>query len=81
MLGSVIVKKTFWNILFASPVNERRRTLYNLAMQDARYRYGDDIVLRNLRYIGSWSPMSLVLYFSLLGFVEDASLTADVVRE
>jgi hypothetical protein len=81
VLGTVTVEKRFWNIFFMPAVDKRRETLYNLALQDARLKYGADITLTNLHYLGSWSPASLVLYFSIIGFVENASLTADVVKD
>ena len=80
VLGTVSVKKQFWNVLFASRVESRRKQLYDLAIQEATTKYGSAVRLQNLVYEGKWSGLSLILYFSMLSFVEDASLTADVVR-
>jgi hypothetical protein len=79
-LGPVSVAVTNWNILFQNSVTQRRKAIYNKALETAQSQYGNQVELRNLRFIGKWSPMSLLLYFSILGFVEDASLTADVFR-
>lgn len=81
LLGSVVVSEQFWNILFLRSVEERRKILFDKAMNDATKKYGKNIRLRNLDFQGSWSGLSLVLYFSILGFVEDASLTADVIAQ
>lgn len=78
MLGTIDVHERYWNVLFLKSVNERRSLLYTKALIEAKKKYGDNITLKNLQYIGEWHPLSLVLYFSMLGFVEDASLTADV---
>jgi hypothetical protein len=77
-IGMVEEKAMNWNILFLNPPENRRRYLYEKALSTAKKKYGSDVVLRNLRYNGDWNPLSLILYFSMLGFVEDATLVADV---
>lgn len=79
-IGSVKVDSTFWNILFLYPVKARRDALYKRALEVAKAIHGENIQLRNLKYSGYWNPMSLILYFSMLGFVESAELSADVYR-
>jgi hypothetical protein len=77
-LGTVIVKETYWNFLFLNSVENRRKVLFDKAMVEAKNKYGENIELKNLRYQGDWNAASLLFYFSMLGFVEDATLTADV---
>lgn len=77
-LGNVRADKRFWNVLFLKSVEKRRKILFDEAMVEAKRKYGENIDLKNLRYEGVWNPASLLFYFSMLGFVEDASLTADV---
>jgi len=77
-LGTVTVKETYWNFLFLNSVENRRKVLFDKAMLEAKNKYGENIELKNLRYQGDWNAASLLFYFSMLGFVEDATLTADV---
>lgn len=81
VIGSVRYEKTIWNILFIKSPTKRRLFLLNQAKDIAKDKYGDNIELINIEYRGKWSPFSLVLYFSALGFVEHASITADVVMK
>ncbi len=79
-LGSVTINKTYWNILFLNSVEKRRNALYDEALAKAKEQYGEDIALTNVRYQGDWDVKSLLLYFSMLGFVENATISADVVN-
>lgn len=80
-LGKVNVEERFWNYLFViKPIPERREALRLLALKKAKEKFGPDVEIRNLQYEGQWSPLSLVLYFSMLGFVENASLEAEVFK-
>jgi hypothetical protein len=81
VLGQVYIEKKNWNVFFLRPVEKRRNELYEKALDKAREQYGDNIVLSNVRYKGSWSPASLLLYFSMFGFVEKASITADIIAK
>ena len=78
-LGQVTVEKRTWNVLFLNSVEKRRQLLFDLAMQQAIEKYGNDIVLANVHYDGTWNPLSIILYFSMLGFVENETITADVL--
>lgn len=77
-LGEVEVEKRFWNFLFLRSGDKRRKELFELAQEKALAEYGSDRLI-NLKYEGSWNGLSLLLYFSMLGFVEDATLTATVI--
>jgi hypothetical protein len=79
-IGTITHKEIFWNILFLYSVENRRSYLLSKAKEDAVKIYGPDIQLINIEYTGSWNALSLILDFSLLGFVEDAAVTADVIR-
>lgn len=78
-LGQVTEEKRVWNVLFLKSVEERRQVLLDLATQQAIEKYGNDIALANVRYDGTWNPLSILLYFSMLGFVENETITADVL--
>lgn len=78
-LGQVTAKKKNWNILFLSSEEARKQALYNQVLEVAKKQFGNDIIIANVRYNGSWNPLSILLYFSMLGFVENATVTADVL--
>lgn len=78
--SSVFVQTTFWNVLFLRSVEERRNELYRTALYKAKSVYGNNIELKDLTYEGKWSAKSLLLYFSIFGFVENASLRANIER-
>jgi len=80
ILGTITVKQTYWNFLFLNSVENRRNNLFENAEKEAKEKYGSNIQLKNLRYVGDWNPASLLFYFSMLGFVEDAALTVDIVE-
>jgi hypothetical protein len=80
-VGSVDIDRTFWNPLFVFPTPEQRRqTLIELAQVKAEKEFGSGVLLDNLDFKSTWSGWSLLFYFSMFGFVEDATLTADVVH-
>jgi hypothetical protein len=81
IIGSVSYEKTFWNVLFLKSVDKRREFLLEQATKEAEKKYGNNIELTNIEYEGNWSPASILLYFSMLGFVENASITADVIQK
>jgi hypothetical protein len=62
-------------------VDKRREFLLEQAKKEAEKKYGNNIELTNIEYEGNWSPASILLYFSMLGFVEKASITADVIQK
>jgi len=80
-LGRITVKETFFNFLFLKSIEDRRDILYEKAMAESRKKYGNNIELVNLKYMGEWKNVSLLLLFSMLGFVEDATLTVDVISK
>lgn len=80
-IGVITSEKTFWHLLFLGDSDKNREELYALALEEAKKEYGDNIELYNLNYVGKWSLKSLLLWFSTLGYVENASLTADVYSE
>ncbi len=77
-IGTIDSNKTYWHILFIGNPEKNREELYNLALEKAKNKYGEKIKLYNLRYEGKLSAASLLLYFSFLGYVENATLIADV---
>lgn len=79
IVGNVEIKKVYWHILFMGAPEANRADLYKFAVEKAKKQYGESSQLININYVGNWNPASLLLYFSMLGFVETASITADVI--
>ena len=77
--GEVAVQMRVWNILFLKTKEERAAALLEAAEEKAQPAHGPDAILANLNFSSRWSPYSLILGLNLLGFVEDAGLTADVL--
>lgn len=79
-LGEISVDKTNWIFLFLRSPESRQKELKELLLEKAKSTYGQDVEIGNVRYEGKWSPASLLFYFSMLGWVENASATATVYR-
>lgn len=79
ILGSVEVSKTYWHVLWGGS-DKYKNGLYNMALEEAFNLYGDNIRLVNGSYKGEWSPLSLVLYLNMLGYVDKVTFTVDVQR-
>ena len=77
--GEVAVQMRVWNILFLKTPQERAAALLEAAEEKAQLAHGPEAILANLDLSARWSPYSLILGLNLLGFVEDAGLTADVL--
>lgn len=80
IIGSVQVSKNYWHILWVSS-DRYQDELYNMGLEEAIKLYGNDIKLVNGSYKGIWSPFSLVLYFNMLGYVDEVTFTADVQKK
>lgn len=57
---------------------ERKKEVLENAYTQARIKYNDSVVLRNVNYHGSWNPLSFVIFLDCLGWVEKIHLEADV---
>ena len=79
ILGSVEASKTYWHLLFGGK-DKYKDELYKIALEDAINQYGKDIILVNASYNGEWSPLSLVLYFDIFGYVDNITFKADVQK-
>ena len=77
--GEVSVEMVVWNPLFLKSAEERSATLLKAADEEAKEVYGGEAILANLDLKSRWSPYSLLLCLDLIGFVEDATLTTDVL--
>ncbi len=80
VLGQVTANRTYWHVLFIGSPEVHRTELLELAKETATAKYGQDIDIRNPKYSSKWSAASLLLYFSILGWVENASVTIDVIK-
>lgn len=80
-VGTVESNWIFIHPLFIQLTDSNREKLYNRALEKAQNKYGNDVYLANLVFDGSWNPLSLLLYFDALGFVEKGTLTADVYKK
>lgn len=79
IIGNVDLKKTYIHPLFLGFSSVTKRTqLHEKLLQKAKSIYGEDVDIVNVVYESSWSPASLIFYFSLLGYVETAYAKADV---
>lgn len=76
-VGEVKISKNKWHPFF---IGSTVKQLEKDALEQAEGKYGDNVLLSNIRYSTEWSPLSLLLYFNLWGYVEKGELTADVVR-
>jgi len=80
-IGEVELSDKYWIWFFISPTTgERERRLNEMALQVAREKYGSDVELADVEITSHWHPYSLILYFSTLGFVEQANLKAKVIH-
>lgn len=77
-VGAVELYSKHWNPLFLQSKDERTATVLSDARNEARERFGDDIRLGSVYIKGRWSPLSLVLGFGALGFVERTATVATV---
>lgn len=79
IIGQVEVTKTYIHPLFIGASSIKKRTeLQNMLLTKARQNYGSDAELLNINYESSWNGWSMLFYFSMMGFVEDAKATASV---
>jgi uncharacterized protein YceK len=78
-VATIVESDTYWSILFLESPEAMRKNLFEKASNKAKLLYGDDVKLINLNYTGEWNALSLLLYFGMLGQVQDVILTADVV--
>ncbi len=79
VIGSIEVSKNYWHILFTSN-DDYKEELYQMALKEAINKYGDNIKLVNGTYEGIWSPLSMVLYFDVLGYVDNIKFKTDVQK-
>ncbi|MBN1686342.1 MAG: hypothetical protein JW852_06780 [Spirochaetales bacterium] len=77
--GEVTVQVRVWNLLFLKSPDDRAAAVVGKAERKAREEFGPEAVLADPRLYSRWSPYSLFLGLDLLGFAEDATLTADVL--
>jgi len=82
IIGTVDASKTYWHILFteSDKYHKYQGELYDMAFNEAVKLYGDGIKLVNGSYVGKWSPLSLALYFNILGYVDKVTFKADVQK-
>jgi len=76
--GTVSVRGRTWNWLFRLPPEDRLAALEAAALKEAREAYGPDAEIRVEKIASLWHPLSLVMLFDLLGYVEETGLSASV---
>lgn len=76
--GEVVMERRFWNFFFQPPGKIRRELLTAAAREEARRIYGPEARIEITGLSGRWHPLSLLLAADILGFVEEARLTASV---
>ena len=77
-VGNVSADNVYWNWLFQKDAEERRDKLMQTAAEKAAKEYGEEAIILLEKAEGKWSPKSLLMLFSTIGYVEDASLEASV---
>ncbi|MCK9303603.1 MAG: hypothetical protein M0P35_10495 [Bacteroidales bacterium] len=75
-VGTVSINKTIWHPLFTGNTKD---SLHVTLQSEAEKKYGKGVTLSNIQYDAEWSPKSLLLYFSILGYVDNAKASADVL--
>lgn len=76
VVGQIEKTGTNWNFFFVKkPIEDVFRELEELAIQ----KYGQNAKVINMIYESNWSPLSLVLYLNVLGYVEKYTAIGDVV--
>jgi len=79
IIGKVTATKRYIQPFFIGPSSlQKRNQLTNLLKEQAKKQYGDTAEIDNIKFESSWHPASLLFYFSLMGYVEDAGASADV---
>ena len=76
VLGSVTKNFSKIHFLFLGDTME---TAKEKLLEEAKEQYGDDVLIENVIFNGEWSPSSVFLYFSTLGYVEKVEASAEVV--
>lgn len=74
-IGEVQAEFTKWHIFF---LGSDEFAAANALLKQARKQYGDDTWIKNIKYEANWSPLSLVLYCDLFGYVRQGNASADV---
>ena len=81
-LGTIEVSTLESNFLFHRDYDKNRDAMEHISeklYEEAIEKYGENIELVNIETSTSWSAFSLFYYFSMLGFVEETTATADVI--
>lgn len=80
--GRVTATQMYIHPLFMGKSPEyMRMELQNKALEEAHNQYGSDSYLSNIQYYSNLNILGILFYFDMLGFVEDATITADVVTK
>jgi hypothetical protein len=80
-IGEVKVEDIFWHVFFYANSEKDRQDLLNKAQTTALEKYGQNVRIINPRFNSSWHIASLLLYVSMLGWVETANVTKDVITQ
>lgn len=80
LLGYVKVEQIRWHPLFIGFPGRIRSSLREEARTKAEAQYGDDVRLVNERFTSEWHPLSLLIGFSMYGWVENAALSVTVLN-
>ena len=61
-------------------IGSNSKAAVKAAKAEAEKQFGKGVSVENIRYEANWNPLSLLLYFDMLGQFRDIKGTADVVR-
>ena len=77
VIGKVSVEFSDWHWLF---LGDSEAKILEALTEKANMSYSEgSYTLENVVYKKDWSPMSLLMYFNLLGYVDTITATAEVV--
>lgn len=75
---STLESHLFWNRDYTANKDAQKHIAEKL-YKEAINKYGEMVEVVNVTTTTQWSPLSLFYYFSVLGFVEKTTATADVI--
>ena len=76
-VGTVSDKGKLWHFLF---IGGAKTSVCERLLNKAKAKFGEDATIENVDYEISWNVgLSMLLYFDMLGYVQNYSATADVV--
>ncbi len=74
-IGTVSLEENVWHFFFTK---DTEKAIFEKLEKKAKSKYNLQAKIYNIQYEKGWSPLSLVLYFDIFGYVDKVKATADV---